>query len=54
VAYRNDGSDYYFPPGRSLARRVHGERAVGLLCGQWALLKRERGGARMPQLGASA
>jgi uncharacterized protein (DUF2236 family) len=30
--------DYYFPPGRSLARRVHGERAVGLLYGQRALL----------------
>lgn len=33
------GSDaHYFPPGRSLARRVHGERAVGLLYGQRALL----------------
>jgi uncharacterized protein (DUF2236 family) len=31
-------SDYYFPPGRSLARRVHGERSVGLLYGQRALL----------------
>jgi uncharacterized protein (DUF2236 family) len=30
--------DYYFPPGRSLARRVHGDRAVGLLYGQRALL----------------
>jgi uncharacterized protein (DUF2236 family) len=29
---------YYFPPGSSLARRVHGERAVGLLYGQRALL----------------
>jgi uncharacterized protein (DUF2236 family) len=28
----------YFPPGRSMARRVHGERAVGLLYGQRALL----------------
>lgn len=28
----------YFPPGRSLARRVHGERSVGLLYGQRALL----------------
>ncbi len=28
----------YFPPGDSLARRVHGERAVGLLYGQRALL----------------
>lgn len=31
-------SDYYFPPGRSVARRVHGERSVGLLYGQRALL----------------
>jgi hypothetical protein len=23
--------DHYFPPGESMARRVHGERAVGLL-----------------------
>jgi uncharacterized protein (DUF2236 family) len=38
VAYRNDDSSYYFPPGRSVARRVHGERAVGLLYGQRALL----------------
>ncbi|HEY6550273.1 MAG TPA: oxygenase MpaB family protein [Solirubrobacterales bacterium] len=38
MAYRNDDSDYYFPPGRSVARRVHGERAVGLLYGQRALL----------------
>ena len=30
--------EYYFPPGRSLARRVHGERSVGLLYGQRALL----------------
>ena len=37
VAYRSDDT-YYFPPGRSLARRVHGERAVGLLYGQRALL----------------
>ena len=29
---------YYFPPGRSMARRVHGERSVGLLYGQRALL----------------
>jgi uncharacterized protein (DUF2236 family) len=34
---RNEGA-YYFPPGVSLARRVHGERAVGLLYGQRALL----------------
>ena len=33
------GSDsHYFPPGRSMARRVHGERSVGLLYGQRALL----------------
>lgn len=31
-------SDYYFAPGRSMARRVHGERSVGLLYGQRALL----------------
>lgn len=30
--------EHYFPPGRSMARRVHGERAVGLLYGQRALL----------------
>lgn len=30
--------DHYFPPGRSMARRVHGDRAVGLLYGQRALL----------------
>jgi uncharacterized protein (DUF2236 family) len=29
---------HYFPPGRSIARRVHGDRAVGLLYGQRALL----------------
>lgn len=29
---------HYFPPGRSMARRVHGERAVGLLYGQRALM----------------
>jgi uncharacterized protein (DUF2236 family) len=28
----------YFPAGRSMARRVHGDRAVGLLYGQRALL----------------
>jgi uncharacterized protein (DUF2236 family) len=32
------GDSYYFPPGKSMARRVHGERAVGLLYGQRALL----------------
>jgi len=31
-------ADHYFPPGRSMARRVHGERSVGLLYGQRALL----------------
>jgi uncharacterized protein (DUF2236 family) len=30
--------EHYFPPGQSMARRVHGERAVGLLYGQRALL----------------
>jgi uncharacterized protein (DUF2236 family) len=30
--------EHYFPAGESLARRVHGERAVGLLYGQRALL----------------
>ena len=34
----SDATDYYFPPGRSMARRVHGERSVGLLYGQRALL----------------
>ncbi len=29
---------HYFPPGHSMARRVHGERSVGLLYGQRALL----------------
>ncbi len=35
-----DSGDFahYFPPGRSMARRVHGERSVGLLYGQRALL----------------
>jgi uncharacterized protein (DUF2236 family) len=33
-----DAEEHYFPPGRSMARRVHGERAVGLLYGQRALL----------------
>lgn len=37
MAHRDEDS-YYFPPGRSMARRVHGERAVGLLYGQRALL----------------
>jgi uncharacterized protein (DUF2236 family) len=38
VTYRKDNPDSYFPPGRSVARRVHGERSVGLLYGQRALL----------------
>ena len=29
---------HYFPPGRSVAHRVHGDRSVGLLYGQRALL----------------
>jgi uncharacterized protein (DUF2236 family) len=32
------GEEHYFPPGRSIARMVHGDRAVGLLYGQRALL----------------
>ena len=35
---RSAADSYYFPPGRSMARRVHGERSVGLLYGQRALL----------------
>jgi len=38
VAHPSEDSRYYFPPGHSVARRVHGERAVGLLYGQRALL----------------
>jgi len=38
MAHPDGGSRHYFPPGRSMARRVHGERAVGLLYGQRALL----------------
>ncbi len=34
----SSAEEHYFPPGRSVARRVHGERAVGLLYGQRALL----------------
>ena len=37
-AARMSDADHYFPPGRSMARRVHGERSVGLLYGQRALL----------------
>jgi uncharacterized protein (DUF2236 family) len=33
-----DTDAYYFPPGVSMARRVHGERSVGLLYGQRALM----------------
>jgi len=33
-----NSDSYYFPPGISMARRVHGERSVGLLYGQRALL----------------
>ncbi len=33
-----DTDAYYFPPGVSVARRVHGERSVGLLYGQRALM----------------
>jgi uncharacterized protein (DUF2236 family) len=32
------GEKHYFPPGCSVARMVHGERSVGLLYGQRALL----------------
>jgi uncharacterized protein (DUF2236 family) len=32
------GEDHYFPPGSSIARMVHGDRSVGLLYGQRALL----------------
>jgi uncharacterized protein (DUF2236 family) len=38
MGYSQQEDDYYFPPGRSMARRVHGDRAVGLLYGQRALL----------------
>ncbi len=38
MAGSSEDSRYYFPPGRSMARRVHGERSVGLLYGQRALL----------------
>jgi uncharacterized protein (DUF2236 family) len=31
-------SEYYFPPGKSMARQVHEERSVGVLYGQRALL----------------
>jgi uncharacterized protein (DUF2236 family) len=38
VEAEREAERHYFPPGRSLARRVHGERSVGLLYGQRALL----------------
>lgn len=37
MSSRSDAGPY-FPAGRSMARRVHGERSVGLLYGQRALL----------------
>jgi uncharacterized protein (DUF2236 family) len=38
TASKKDLGAYYFPPGVSMARRVHGERSVGLLYGQRALM----------------
>jgi uncharacterized protein (DUF2236 family) len=38
MTYGRDTESYYFPPGHSIARMVHGERSVGLLYGQRALL----------------
>jgi uncharacterized protein (DUF2236 family) len=38
MTHRNDSDSHYFPPGHSIARMVHGERSVGLLYGQRALL----------------
>jgi uncharacterized protein (DUF2236 family) len=38
VEAERSAKEHYFPPGRSMARRVHGERSVGLLYGQRALL----------------
>jgi uncharacterized protein (DUF2236 family) len=38
VEAERNAEEHYFPPGSSMARRVHGERAVGLLYGQRALL----------------
>jgi uncharacterized protein (DUF2236 family) len=38
VETERSSKEHYFPPGQSMARRVHGERAVGLLYGQRALL----------------
>jgi uncharacterized protein (DUF2236 family) len=31
-------SDYYFPPGQSVARQIHGERVAGVLYGARALI----------------
>jgi uncharacterized protein (DUF2236 family) len=38
MAHPTNPRSYYFPPGHSIARMVHGERSVGLLYGQRALL----------------
>jgi uncharacterized protein (DUF2236 family) len=38
MALPKDPDSHYFPPGRSIARMVHGDRSVGLLYGQRALL----------------
>jgi uncharacterized protein (DUF2236 family) len=38
MAHPTGPDSHYFPPGRSIARMVHGERSVGLLYGQRALL----------------
>jgi uncharacterized protein (DUF2236 family) len=38
MAHQTEADSHYFPPGRSVARMVHGERSVGLLYGQRALL----------------
>jgi uncharacterized protein (DUF2236 family) len=38
VEVERNAAEHYFPPGQSMARRVHGERSVGLLYGQRALL----------------
>jgi uncharacterized protein (DUF2236 family) len=38
MARPDQADSHYFPPGRSIARMVHGERSVGLLYGQRALL----------------
>jgi uncharacterized protein (DUF2236 family) len=38
VEAERNAEEFYFPPGSSMARRVQGERSVGLLYGQRALL----------------